>query len=154
MIMQDFATQQMPAERSDRLSDINWCIAATLGYLLPHAYELQLEWFCQPEEADVGSLVREVVEKVDRYGIPFMMQFSNLKGLRAWAESPGLYPDAVPIPPQPGVLRAVILVLTGDKNQARHVIDTSIAEVLGRGESLEDPGYQPLLKMRDYLSAN
>jgi hypothetical protein len=154
MIMQDFSTQRTPGEGSNRLSDINWCIAATLGYLLPPAPELQLEWYCQPSEADIRSLVGEVVEKVDRYGSPFMMQFSTLQGMQAWAENPDLYPDASPVPPQPGVLRAVILVLVGHKNQARRVINTSIAEVLDRGYTLEDPGYEPLLKMRDYLNAN
>ena len=149
-VLQESVNPSLPVGPAS-VFDIDSGITATLGYLMPPP--LEVEWYCDSTQPSIHALVEKVVGRVDAYGLPFMKRFVDLPGFRAWAEDPEAERDALPLPSQPGVLRAAIFVLTGDTSRARDIMTTSIAECLQRGETLDEPGAEPMLRMRDYLFA-
>lgn len=122
-------------------------LTASLGYLCPDP--LQLEWYCGYSEDDMDLAVHLVVGKVEKFGMPFMTRYPDLESLRVWAENPQVEPHGHTF--QPDVQRAIVLYLLSDRAEAAVIVATSRQRSLSAGDPIDDPGLQPILRLKSFL---
>jgi hypothetical protein len=119
-------------------------LSATLGYLMPGP--ARPEWHFECAETAIRMTVKTVVENVAAHGMPFMTRYPDLQSLKAWADDPGIEPEATNVQPQ--LLRAEIFYLGGDWARAKQVIAANIVEA---GDDIADPSYRPILRLSALL---
>jgi hypothetical protein len=95
-----------------------------LCYLMPGSKGFKA-WMFTPENA--GAIAKELVETIESYGVPFMEAGANLTELRhRLDQGMGSCQE---------YLRPIIAMLTGDRDQARALLDEALAKLKARTDA-------------------